>query len=83
MLVRLTVKILRMLKVLVDYWNLVKITAMTWTACRIALQALAPTCVLSARTTCPSALLPNDPKDSEWRIVRHWLNCASWIPILM
>ena len=81
--VRLTVKILRMLKVLVDYWNLVKITAMTWTACRIALQALAPTCVLSARTTCPSALLPNDPKDSEWRIVRRWLNCASWIPILM
>lgn len=70
MLVRLTVKIHQMLRALVACWNLAKITAMTWTAYRIARQALAPIYADSARTICQNVHHPNGQKDSEWRIVQ-------------
>lgn len=44
MLARLTAKTLQMPRVPVASWNSAKIIAMTWTACRIARRAVAPTC---------------------------------------
>ena len=70
MLVRLTAKIHQMLIAPVACWNLAKITAMTWTAYRIARQALAPIYADSARTICQNVHHPNGQKDSEWRIVQ-------------